>query len=125
MNNINKHVEVDFIQFFSKYNINDNLQNHDITSSEVTNINLSNKKKSFLLIRLISLILKYDFIYIFYPSSLGRLIGIISKLFNKPIGLYVRGEYFNKNIFDRLVLRHCNFICNISVICLKIKSLLL
>jgi glycosyltransferase involved in cell wall biosynthesis len=114
LNKINEYVTVGFAQFFTKFERNENLQNFDITCSSITNINLSNKKTPLSIFKIIRIVLKYDFVYIFYPSSLGKLIAFISILLSKPFGLYVRGEYFNKNRFDRLVLKNTKFIFTVS-----------
>lgn len=107
-------VSVGFAQFTTIYNNNSNLQNYDITASTISNHNLLNKKHPLFLFRLIKVLLQYDFIYIFYPGTLGTLVGVIANLLNKPYGLYVRGEYFNNNRFDKGVLNNSKFMLTIS-----------
>src|SRR5690554_8229255 len=77
---ISKKHEVGFSQFKSNYNKNSNLQNFNINESNVLNHNLPSKKHPLFIFKIIGLILKYDFIYIFYPGSLGTLFGIIAKV---------------------------------------------
>lgn len=114
LNKISDKVEVGFSQFTTAYNHNSNLQNYDIKTSNISNHNLPNKKHPLFLIKLIRTLLQYDFIYIFYPGSLGTLVGVLAKLLNKPYGLYVRGEYFNNNRFDKWVLNNSSFMLTIS-----------
>ena len=126
---INLKATVGFSQFTTSYNRNSNLQNFDITSSSLNNHNLLNKKHPLFFIKLIKVLLQYDFIHIFYPGSLGRFVALIAKLLNKPYGLYIRGEYFNRNFFDKIVLKNSRYVFTISptflpklkVFCKKIK----
>lgn len=114
LNRIGNKFSVGFAQFTTIYNHNSNLQNYDITKSSTINHNLPNKKHPLFLFKLIRVIFQYDFIYIFYPGSLGTLVGVLAKFLNRPYGLYVRGEYFNDNHFDKSVLNNSKFILTIS-----------
>ena len=51
------------------------------------------------------LILKQDFVYIYYPNSF-RYIAIICKLFHKPFGLYIRGMKQLDDKFSHWAYKH-------------------
>jgi glycosyltransferase involved in cell wall biosynthesis len=114
LNGLSCSYQIGFLQSTTVYNHNLNLQNFDISSSILANHNLPNKKHPLFLVKLIRYILQYDFIYIFYPGTLGTIVGILSRILKKPYALYVRGEYFNKNQFDNIVLYGSQFILTIS-----------
>lgn len=114
LSKVNENFQVGFSQFTTVYNHNSNLQNYDITATSIANHNLPSKKHPLFLFKLIGILFKYDVIYIFYPGSLGTLVGVLARLLNKPYGLYVRGEYFNNNRFDTAVLNKSRFMLTIS-----------
>lgn len=106
--------EVIFSQFTTVYNRNSNLQNLDLDAHGINYYNLPNKKHPLFLFKLIQLIRRHQFIYIFYPGTLGVIVGLLASFFKTPYGLYVRGEYFNRNRLDQYVLNHSKILLTIS-----------
>lgn len=106
--------KVTFSQFTTVYNRNSNLQNFELSKSGIGYCNLPNKKHPLFIFKLISLIMQHDFVYIFYPGTLGTLVGVLSLLLRKPYGLYVRGEHFTRFKLDNRVLKGSEFILTIS-----------
>ena len=119
LNSLAKNFYVGYAQFSSTYNSDKNLLNYNTVSSNFNVEILPNFRNLSFMSRLISLVLKYDFIYIFYPGTLGSIFSIFSILMMKPYALYVRGEFFNKNIFDKIILNKGEFILTISPLFLK------
>lgn len=81
-----------------------NIKKNDI---KVYGINrLSNKffNYLFLYMKIIPYIIKSDFIYIFYPSSL-KYISILCFIFRKPYGLYIRGEQDLQSITSKFIYK--------------------
>ncbi|WP_375239917.1 glycosyltransferase [Aurantibacter sp.] len=112
--NVNKEVTTVFAQPKVNFNFNSNLLNYDLGDSKIKFLNLNPKKNFNFFIILIKLILNFDFIYIFYPSTLGKTIAILAFIFRKKYGLYIRGEHFLKSLTDKIVLRHSKLILTIS-----------
>ncbi|MCX6232335.1 MAG: glycosyltransferase [Bacteroidetes bacterium] len=84
----------------------------DLTTVKVRNFKLLTYLLSF--IKLIKLVYCTDFVYIFYPGSLSPLLLFLTKIFNKKIGLYVRGEIgLNSNI-SRFLLKKSSFVLSVS-----------
>lgn len=106
--------EVTFSQFTTVYNRNSNLQNLDLEAHGINYYNLPNKKHPLFLFKLIKLIRSQQFIYIFYPGTLGTIVGLLASFLKVPYGLYVRGEYFNRNRLDQHVLNHSKILLTIS-----------
>jgi glycosyltransferase involved in cell wall biosynthesis len=59
-------------------------------------------------------ILKSDFVYIFFPGTLGKVAGLLCSLLRKPYGLYVRGGRFRETRLDRRVVRKAVFALTVS-----------
>lgn len=84
---------------------------------KITSVRHSSKYKLFLYalitFRAVSCILRNDFVYFFYPSSL-RYLALLSLLFRKKIGFNIRGE---KKISDRLsvyLYKHAELVFTVS-----------
>ena len=59
-------------------------------------------------------ILISDFVYIFFPGSVGKLAGLLCSLLGTPYGLYVRGSRFRETRLDRRVVRNAAFALTVS-----------
>jgi glycosyltransferase involved in cell wall biosynthesis len=64
--------------------------------------------------KLLREILKSDFVYIFFPGTLGKVAGLLCSLLGKPYGLYVRGGRFRETRMDRRVVRKAAFALTVS-----------
>jgi len=103
-----------FMQGATVYDINSNLQNFDLRENNIDFLALKVKKTFSFLLKTIRICKKYDFIYIFYPGSLGKLIALVSFFLNKPYALYIRGQYYNQGNWDRFILKQSKFILTVS-----------
>jgi glycosyltransferase involved in cell wall biosynthesis len=111
---IRNHHSLIFTQNSTLYDINNNLQNFDLASHNLDFTILPNKKSISFFPLLIRLIINSEFLYIFYPGTLGKIVAIISIFFKKPIGLYIRGQYYNQNFIDHIILKESKFILTVS-----------
>lgn len=59
-------------------------------------------------------LLRADLVYIFYPGNLPRLVVGLCRLLRKPYGLFLRGDGFDEQGADRLILRRAAFILAVS-----------
>jgi glycosyltransferase involved in cell wall biosynthesis len=59
-------------------------------------------------------ILISDFVYIFFPGTVGKLAGLLCSLLGRPYGLYVRGSRFRETRLDRRVVRKAAFALTVS-----------
>lgn len=59
-------------------------------------------------------ILRNDFIYIFYPGPICKVISILCILYRKPFGLYVRGEQGISTVVSKFILKRASNIFTIS-----------
>lgn len=114
LKNINDKCEVDFLQFRSSYIKDNDLLNFNLKKTSVRVQIVSKVKKIFLIAKLCYLVIKTDKVYLFYPGSLSTIVGLISLIFRKPYGLYIRGQYYNRGLFDRLLLKNAKFILTVS-----------
>lgn len=55
-----------------------------------------------------------DFVYIFYPGTLPRLVARLCVTTSKPFGLYLRGERFSVEGANAAVFRRARFIVSVS-----------
>ncbi|NQX55207.1 glycosyltransferase [Pedobacter panaciterrae] len=106
--------DVTFVQNVTKFDSNNNLQNFDLKSNAIKHELIHNNKSFNGLFRLFRLIKKSDFIYIFFPGTLGRIAGLISIILKKRTGLYIRGQYYKQYKLDENILRSIKFILTVS-----------
>jgi glycosyltransferase involved in cell wall biosynthesis len=59
-------------------------------------------------------ILRSDFVYIFFPGTLGTVAGLLCSLLGTPYGLYIRGGRFRERRLDRRVVRKAAFALTVS-----------
>lgn len=114
LSNLNSKVHLTFGQHTSIFDKNNNLLNFDLKSHHVTFQGIAGKKNIKFLPSLFRLILKQDFIYIFYPGSLGKIVALLSFLLGKKYGFYIRGQYYNNGKVDRLLLKKSQFCLTVS-----------
>jgi glycosyltransferase involved in cell wall biosynthesis len=105
---------VKFTQSSTAYDQNNNLQNFDLVSNKLDFELLPNKKSLGFIPKLLSLVAKNQFLYIFYPGTIGKALALISIFFGKPIALYIRGQYYNQNRVDHFILNKAKFILTVS-----------
>ena len=103
----------------SSINKNDNLLDFDLVSNKVNFIEIIRNSKNIKIylsnmLSVIKSILKFRYIYIFSPGTLGLLIGFFCLFLNKKVGLYVRGEYIEKKKLYNLLSKKSNFILTVS-----------
>jgi glycosyltransferase involved in cell wall biosynthesis len=103
-----------FAQTSSIYNKNTNLQNFELIENGI-DFEIVNPKKSLKsLFQIIRLVRKNDFLYLFYPGTQSLIFALVSIFLNKPFGLYIRGQYYNRNKIDRFILKRAKFILTVS-----------
>jgi glycosyltransferase involved in cell wall biosynthesis len=59
-------------------------------------------------------ILTADFVYIFYPGTLPRIVALMCMAIHKPYGLYLRGEQFSTAGSGGEIFRSAKFITTVS-----------
>jgi glycosyltransferase involved in cell wall biosynthesis len=64
-------------------------------------------------VAILSVLMRADFVYLFYPGTLPRLIARACRLFGKRYGLYLRGEQFTE-ARDGPTIRGARFILSVS-----------
>lgn len=119
---MNKKLKVTFCQGISKYIPNSDLQNFDLASSNINYACIKSSKNPLAIIKLAVLILNSDFVYIFSPGTVGRIVGLLSIILRKKFGLYIRGQYFDQYKFDKFILRNAQFILTVSPLFIKALS---
>ncbi|WP_339903146.1 glycosyltransferase [uncultured Cyclobacterium sp.] len=105
---------VSFTQSSSVYDQNNNLLNFDLVTHSLNFELLPNIKSLSFFIKIFQLIRSYDFLYIFYPGTIGKIMAYVANLLGKPIGLYIRGQYYNQSFIDRIILNRAKFILSVS-----------
>ncbi len=111
---LGKTCSVTFAENSTKYDLNNNLQNFDLNEHNINYVILPKKRKLSFFLKVILLIKKHDVIYLFYPGSTSKFFALLAILMNKPFGLYIRGQYYNKNNFDNYILTKAKFILAVS-----------
>jgi len=111
---ISEQHSVSFTQSSSKYDKNTNLQNFDLASHNLKFDVLPNRTSPSYWSILFRLITSNEFFYIFYPGTLGKIIGLLAIILRKPIGLYIRGQFYNQSFLDRVILSKSKFILTVS-----------
>ena len=114
LNKMSHTYEVCFLQNITVYNKDNNLQNFDLKKHNL-NFKIAPRLKSFSsLPKLISLVSKYDSLYLFYPGTLSKSIALIAIILGKPFGLYIRGQYYKENSIDKFILKKAKYILTVS-----------
>ncbi|GEM66498.1 hypothetical protein SMI01S_01040 [Sphingobacterium mizutaii NBRC 14946 = DSM 11724] len=111
--------DVTVFQISQQKTLNDNFANFPITDTSLNIIDIKRKNnrffsflKAFLQIPII--VLKNDFIYLFYPGPICQFIALVCVLFRKKFGLYVRGEQGINSRFSKYLLKRAKFVMTIS-----------
>lgn len=108
--------EVTYLEPLTEFDFHSNLQNFCLEDNGISFVSLHQQKgikKLGLLFKISSLIRNNDFIYIFIPGTLGRIVGLLSILLLKPYGIYLRGEV-KLTFFNKIVLHKASFILTVS-----------
>ncbi len=63
---------------------------------------------------ILKLIRLNDFIYVFYPGPICQVIALLCFIFNKPYGIYLRGEQGIYSSFSKMLLKKAQFVLTIS-----------
>ena len=114
LDKLNKFHSVTFTQGATKYDKNNNLQNFELKKNEIKYSVLPETRTKGFINAVIKLLKNNEFVYLFYPGTVSRIIALIAILINKPFGLYIRGQYYNQNFLDRLILKNAKFILTVS-----------
>lgn len=106
-----------FIQPREKFCKNANL--HDCTLSSVGVESLTIERSQLfpllrLLPRLLNRIFTADFVYIFYPGTLPKIMAWLCMAIRKPYGIYLRGEQFSSSGRSGKIFRQAKFITTVS-----------
>jgi glycosyltransferase involved in cell wall biosynthesis len=108
-------VDVTYAEAVSAFDENNNLQNFQISNTKIHPLLLpQNIKILKLLKRVYKATIKTEFLYLFYPGTSSKIFALFSILLNKPFGLYIRGQYYNRNRMDRYILKCSKFVLTVS-----------
>lgn len=114
LNSLSSDYSVTYTEIPAEFDENNNLQNYNLSKTNVSIHILPNRKALNFLPKSYSLIKNHDFIYLFYPGTLSMILALIAISLRKPIGLYIRGQYYNRNTIDRFILKKSKFILTVS-----------
>jgi len=115
-NLLNGNYKITFVEPLTEFDYHSNLQNFCLEDNNISFVPLKKEKgfkKVNLIFQLIKLIKQNDFVYIFIPSTLGRIIGCLCILLFKPYGIYLRGEVVF-SLINNLIFKKTNFILTVS-----------
>lgn len=105
---------VTFTQGSTKYDKDNNLQNFELNENAIEYCTLPGTKTKSFIPTVFKLLKDTEFVYFFYPGTQSKLIALLAILIKKPFGLYIRGQYYNKNFLDRFILKRTKFILTVS-----------
>jgi glycosyltransferase involved in cell wall biosynthesis len=55
-------------------------------------------------------VMRADFVYLFFPGTLPRMVARLCRLLRKPVGIYLRGTQFQRGGADASLLRRARFV---------------
>jgi glycosyltransferase involved in cell wall biosynthesis len=55
-------------------------------------------------------VMRADFVYLFFPGKLPRMVAALCRLLRKPVGIYLRGTQFQRGGADASLLRRARFV---------------
>ena len=114
LKNLKRSHNVTFAQGSTKYDKDNNLQNFELNENDIAHSALPGTKTKDFIPAVFKLLKSNDFVYLFYPGTVSKIIALIAVLLKKPFGLYIRGQYYNQNILDRFILNRAKFILTVS-----------
>ena len=114
LKNLNQVYLLNFTQGYSKYDKNNNLQNFELKNNEIEFKFLPRIKEKGFIPAVLKQLKSNEFIYLFYPGTVSKVVGLFAILINKPFGLYIRGQNYKQNFLDRLILQNAKFILTVS-----------
>ena len=98
----------------SLYDPNSDLLNFELNQNGIRS-SVLNKVNLFQFVQtLCSEVWKAQFIYLFYPGTIGKIIALLCIFIGKPFGLYVRGGRYNDSWLSRIILRSASFMLTVS-----------
>lgn len=111
--------KVSLFQISQQKTDNDNFANFDISQKGLIIFEVKRFKSklfSFLkaFFKLQIAILRNDFVYIFYPGPICKIIALFCFLYKKPFGIYVRGEQGINDVLSKLILSKAECVFTIS-----------
>lgn len=97
----------------------DSFANYPLSDTNVRIFDVKRKKERFLpflksFFVMQKLILKNDFIYLFYPGPICQVIALFCIFYRKPYGLYIRGEQGIESKISQIILKKAKTIFTIS-----------
>lgn len=114
LKNLKKFHSVTFTQGSTKYNKDNNLQNFELKKNKIEYLTLPRIKTIDFISDVFKLLKNNEFVYLFYPGTVSKLVALFAILIKKPFGLYIRGQYYNQNFLDSLILKNAKFILTVS-----------
>jgi glycosyltransferase involved in cell wall biosynthesis len=120
---VNANLEVGFFQFNKildkDTDLLDSLLDDNIKIHSISNTNQQGKLSklfSYILMCILTIrtILKYDFIYIFYPGHIPIIASFMSILFRKNFALYIRGQHNIETSIGKYIINKARFCLTVS-----------
>ena len=112
---LSEKADVTFTEPLSEFDQNNNLLNFNLDGSNVKVEGLkTNWKNPQFLRQVFRMVRKNDFLYLFYPGTISKLVALTAIIMRKRYGLYVRGQYYKGSFVDRFILRKATFILTVS-----------
>lgn len=107
-------VRVCCVGMATPFSLESNLMDYDLHGEGIEVLCLSRRSGFKSLFQLMRVLIGCDFVYIFFPGTLGIWTGIFCRLIRKMYGLYIRGEKFADRFMSRLVVQDASFISTVS-----------
>lgn len=120
---IDSSIDVSFLQFEEIIPINTGLQDYQLSERIPVHSMAQEKSKGRfgkalsyvkMIFLMIKTIVKYDFIYIFYPGHVPVLASFVSILLGKPYGLYIRGQHNLETKLGSFIIKRAKFCLTVS-----------
>lgn len=116
-------LDVGFLQFEAVISANAGLQDYSLSKNIAIHSITVEKKRSKLskifsylkiVFLMVKTIIKYDFIYIFYPGHVPVLAAMVSILLRKKYGLYIRGQHNLETKLGNFIIKRAEFCLTVS-----------
>lgn len=117
-----KHRRVSFIEPGIEFRVDADIKDQELPHSQVQSLAVSRARTKDWLRALVAL-WRADFVYIFFPGTLPRLVGRICGWFRIPYGLYLRGERFATNGTDARIFANAQLVCSVGGIGSRVQHL--
>ena len=103
-----------YMAMASLYDNNSDLLNFELNKEGLRSVYLTKGNFIGSIYRLAFNLFKTDYVYIFYPGSLAKIIAFLCLLVGKPYGVYVRGERYLDGKVSSVILKRTRFILTVS-----------